>query len=233
LNRQERKEWYYYEIHKIIDGIVYRQCSQCNEWKIENEEFYLHNKSKPEKGYQSECKECSIKRSTKRQNEHIQEHNVYTLNRYHTIPRVKEIKKKAAEKARKAGKQKEWQQKNPDKVSQYSLFRRMHKNHNINKHEWQRCKEYFNNTCAYCGLPVEDHYNIYKGELRKEDLQKEHVDHFGENTIDNCVPSCKSCNCKKHTMELDEWYNQNNPIFSIERYQKIIQWKTEDYKNIS
>jgi hypothetical protein len=233
LNRAERKEWYYYEIHKIIDGIVYRQCSQCNEWKIENEEFYLHNKSKPEKGFQSECKECAIKRAVKRQNEHIQEHNVYTLNRYHTIPRVKEIKKRAAQKARINGKQREWRERNSDKVNQYSAYRNSHKKHNINNKEWIRCKQYFDNSCAYCGLPIEEHYNMFKGEPRKEDLQKEHVDHFGNNTLDNCVPTCKSCNCKKHTMSLDEWYNQDNENFTQERYDKIIQWINEGYKNVN
>jgi len=28
--------------------------------------------------------------------------------------------------------------------------------------KWKACKEYFNNSCAYCELPIEKHYRIIK-----------------------------------------------------------------------
>lgn len=56
-----------------------------------------------------------------------------------------------------------------------------------------------------------------------------------ENELDNCVPSCQSCNSSKAQYTLEEWYNPNNDrrggeVFTQERLDKIIKWTTEDYK---
>lgn len=60
MTREEK----YWLIHKIIDGILYKQCSKCKEWKPETLEFfYYKNKSYPEKGFSSECRMCAIKRT--------------------------------------------------------------------------------------------------------------------------------------------------------------------------
>lgn len=62
------------------------------------------------------------------------------------------------------------------------------------------------------------------------DLHREHVDDDGSADLDNCVPSCQSCNSEKHTSTLDDWYNSSNYKFEQWRYDKIIKWITEDYK---
>lgn len=91
------------------------------------------------------------------------------------------------------------------------------------------CKQYFNYECAYCGLPLEEHYIIYAGNLILGDFHKEHVDHFGSNDLSNCVPACKSCNSSKHDFEFNKWYNTDNHKFNIERYNKIIKWLNVDW----
>lgn len=67
--------------------------------------------------------------------------------------------------------------------------------HTLTDAQWEISKAYFNNTCCYCGkkLPLaQDHFvALSKG---------------GEFTSNNIVPSCKSCNCKKHTSDFFTWY---------------------------
>lgn len=122
---------------------------------------------------------------------------------------------------------KRWQELNPERSRYYNRKKR---HHTINKQEWNNCKEYFNNSCAYCGLPIDKHICRYKDGYRLEDLHKEHKDDEGSNTLDNCVPSCKSCNSEKGSYDFEVWYCEDNPKFVQERYDIIIKWITEDYK---
>jgi hypothetical protein len=39
------------------------------------------------------------------------------------------------------------------------------------------------------------------------------------------------CNSYKWEYSLDEWYNINNQNYTQEKYNKIIQWLTNDYKD--
>ena len=88
-------------------------------------------------------------------------------------------------------------------------------------------KEYFNNECAYCGLPLELHKEIVG-----QDLHKEHKDHNGANDLSNCVPACRLCNSTKHDKEFDDWYNKSNPNYTKSRYNKIIRWTNKVIKII-
>jgi hypothetical protein len=60
-------------------------------------------------------------------------------------------------------------------------------------------------------------------------LHKDHVDHQGYNDLRNAVPACRSCNDSKHTNSLDEWYKQQK-FFDEDKYNKIISWINEGYK---
>lgn len=71
---------------------------------------------------------------------------------------------------------------------------------------------------------------MWNGELKKMDLHKEHVDHEGSNKLDNCVPSCQSCNSSKHVYSLEEWYTKDNQNFDEDRLSKIHNWLFEDYR---
>jgi hypothetical protein len=46
---------------KIIEGVVYKYCSKCQEWKIRKECFYF---KKTANCFGSECRPCVVDRST-------------------------------------------------------------------------------------------------------------------------------------------------------------------------
>lgn len=57
------------------------------------------------------------------------------------------------------------------------------------------------------------------------------IDYFdGSNKLDNCIPACKSCNSHKWKFDFSKWYNENNPNYNQERFDKIQKWLNEDYK---
>lgn len=101
--------------------------------------------------------------------------------------------------------------------------------HKINKKEWTSCKEYFDNECSYCGLPLKEHYNKVAGELKHTDFHKEHVNCNGSDGLNNCVPSCKRCNTSKHTENMEEWYKRQ-VFFDEDKLNKIYHWINEDYE---
>jgi 5-methylcytosine-specific restriction endonuclease McrA len=119
--------------------------------------------------------------------------------------------------------QSNWRKENPDKVKEYNKDRNMHKKHEITNEEWFECLDYFNNSCAYCGITEEEQVRLYG-----EQFHKEHVIQNGSNYIDNCVPSCTSCNTSKNTKEFNDWYNYKNINFTQKRLDKIIEWMTEE-----
>jgi hypothetical protein len=47
----------YNEKHKIIDGIEYKKCSQCKEWKQLNNEYFYKDSARPD-GFDAICKDC-------------------------------------------------------------------------------------------------------------------------------------------------------------------------------
>ncbi|MCM3387288.1 HNH endonuclease [Ureibacillus chungkukjangi] len=210
-------------------------CSVCNKEKLLSE-YYSQNKKKadgtPYIYYNPKCKECTIKATRESQEKHIDHLVEYRKNRYSdkkdyyiekANTRNRENKDENREYLRK------WQQSNKDKVKGYNENRAMHKKHKIFKKEWEACKEYFDYKCAYCDLPIEEHFKMWKGELKQTDFHKEHVDHEGANDLSNCVPACQSCNSSKHTSSLEEWYSEDNEIYSIENLERILKWLNEDY----
>lgn len=75
--------------------------------------------------------------------------------------------------------------------------------------EWEACKSYFDNKCAYCG--------------EEDKLCKEHVVPFinrGGYTKENILPSCTTCNSSKNSRHIDDWY-PNYKYYSKERHDKI------------
>lgn len=64
----------------------------------------------------------------------------------------------------------------------------------LTDHDWKSIKNQFNQSCAYCGCP-------------DCKLTMDHVipvSRGGQNTKDNIVPACRSCNSKKGTKMLEE-----------------------------
>lgn len=230
MDKYTKKNSKFFEnIRFNINNIKERRCTICKEWKVEDiDNFYMRNKKKPEKGFNSECIECAKERTRRNIAEDVNKHRQSSLNTYYKN-RDKEIvrlkKWREDNKDWKQEYQRDYWQNNPDKTKMYSERRRLHKKHNINIEEWNSCKEYFDNSCAYCGMPVE----IHKEEFN-QDLHKEHAYPDGSNDLGNCVPSCGSCNYRKWEYTIEEWYTPNNPRFLQERYGRIMKWISEDYK---
>lgn len=108
-----------------------------------------------------------------------------------------------------------WQKANPDKVNIINQRRRARKRqlpNTLTATQWDSIKKTFNNRCCYCGqeLPlVQEHFiPLSKG---------------GEYTINNILPSCKSCNNSKSAKVFETWY----PTFkhySKQRERKILKF---------
>lgn len=208
------------------NGIKEKLCAVCKEWKPESTEFfYMRNKMKPEKGFNSECKQCSIKSIQSRydkqkKSDYNKQH--YDNNYDYYIEKAKRNYRNNPDLYHE--KDKKWRLKNRDKVNFYALKRRLHKKHDISHEEWDKCKEFFNYRCAYCNLHIDKNYRQYAGESQQTDFCKDHAINIGSDKIDNCLPSCWSCNSSKNEMDWTEWYVPENPIYTEINFNKIILW---------
>lgn len=215
-----------------VNGIKERKCSKCGEWKPETiEYFYLHNKSKPEKGFQAACIECSRKDANRRLRENL-ETELEKKRKWKEENRDKNLgyMRKFYQNNKEGRKDylKGWFKDHPEKTKEYQ---NRHRKHDITNTEWDNCKNYFNNKCAYCGLSISEHIQYRKGIAMYIDLHKEHVDDNGANDLRNCVPSCQSCNSTKNVKTIGEFLECGLvEKFTQEKYDKIQQWITEDYK---
>jgi hypothetical protein len=211
--------------------IFIKTCSICGENKPLSE-FYAQKKTKKNGDtniyYNPECRECTKKRSNKWEIENPKQRKELK-KKYDSKPERRLNRRELSRRLREDGKILEWQRSNPDKIKSYN---ELHRNHSISNEEWERCKNYFNYRCAYCGLKIEEHYVKFKGKTILGDFHKEHVDHEGANDLSNCVPACKRCNTSKWIFPLEEWFNEDNENFSKERFGKINKWINGDYKMI-
>lgn len=217
----------YEEAHRDNNGKIEKICNKCSAWFPCNEEYFYKNDKSPD-GLFPSCKKCICKKSSeweKENSEHVYNRN--KRNREADLPYIRESNRKAMKKRRDNGIQLEWQRDNAEKCREYN---QQHRTHKINLKEWKECKEYFNNECAYCGLPIEEHWVNIKGEMKLGDFHKEHVIHNGENDLSNCVPACKECNCQKWQNLLENWYPKQE-FYSEDKYKKVISWIANDYKN--
>lgn len=230
LNREKKRQEAFNKTHKEIDGIDHKLCNICNEYKPANTEHFYYNEKNGIDFLSSRCISCEKKVSRQWQ---IDNPERYYITNKRKDTKLKKIlyKRELSKQRRLDGRHQAWLDKNPDKVKQYSQDRYHNKIHKITKSEWLACKEFFNNRCAYCGLSIDEHYRIYAGKPQKIDLHKEHKNHNGSNGLDNCIPSCQSCNDKKWKFEFEDWYNESNPNFTQERLDKINQWLDVEYKN--
>jgi hypothetical protein len=183
----------------------------------------MRNKSKPEKGLNSECKLCSYKYARKWAIENPEKKNA-SVRKNNQTEKTKEYHRRKTRRLTSNGYYKKWNKENPDKLKAYSQ-KRVKKNHIITKDEWIACKNYFGNTCAYCGMTEEEHRQIFN-----TDLHREHVIDDGRNDIKNCIPSCSTCNNNKKRRTLNEFYNPKNKNYTYERYYKIYMWMRYDCK---
>lgn len=198
----------------------YKICSICEKELPATTEYFYKNKTGKD-GLYPYCKECTKKKHTNWTKQNHEKRLMY-LKKNNDKPERKKNIRESAKRQRETGYQREYQRKNKDKIKEYN---EQHRNHEITKEEWGNCLKYFNHSCAYCGMKQ----GIAK-ETYKNYLHKDHVQHDGKNDLSNCIPACKGCNCKKWIFALEEWYNENNLVYDIERYNRIIKWLNADYK---
>lgn len=202
-----------------------RTCTNCNIWK-DISEYYSHERTNTNEEkymyYNPQCKACLIEKANKWHKENADKKSAYGKRYYYDN---KDMHRESNLKWREKGGLREWQKNNTDKVKEYRLNREENKSHEISNEEWSLCKEYFNYTCAYCGITEDDAKKLYGNVLHRE-----HVDHEGANDLSNCVPACKSCNSSKHTGDMETWYKAKELIFNEERFLRITNWLKDNYK---
>lgn len=227
--KQERRYKKWNEAHLIIDGEDYKYCNKCNEYHPASADYFYPNKSNSIDGLNPYCIEQTIIKSEQWALENP-ERRKELKNKYNQRDYIIERRRQSTKLRKELGKEKEWHQKNPHKASMYSKDKQLYRTHDITDEEWINCKQYFDNSCAYCGLNQDLHLKNYKGKPKLYDLHREHVDDKGANDLSNCIPSCHMCNSEKWEFEFDEWYSTRNMHYSVERHDKIIRWLTNDYK---
>jgi hypothetical protein len=221
-----------------------KQCKECLEWfEMNGGNFGINRGNKD--GFNELCKKCQKEIN----------HRNYINNREDRLRKSNEYKKDHKElyqiynrihhqeqKERLNARTKTWHDKNREYVSEWikdwrktehgrtianmhSRNRQQNKTHKISKKEYENCKDYFDDSCAYCGMPEELHKELFN-----QQLHKDHADPNGSNDLSNCIPSCKICNSEKHDSKWDEWYTPNNKHYEEEKYNKIEQWLNEEYK---
>lgn len=213
----------YEECHKLINEIEYKLCSDCNEWQPLTDEYYYKNDNNKVDGFNPYCKECTKRRSVKWQKENRDKSLGY-LRKANSKPHRKQQQQELYWVRKEKGYYKSYYEDNKEKFKEYNQNRKQ-KNHNISPEEWISCKQYFNNECAYCGMPLEVHKKLHS-----QDLHREHVDPNGADDLSNCVPSCRICNVRKKLIPLNEWYNEDNRVYNEDKLNKIYKWLYEDYK---
>jgi hypothetical protein len=224
MTREERKKWHYEQIHKVINGIEYKQCSKCKEWKPMTEEYFYIWKYSTTDGYHSSCIECDKKDVLKRQHENPQKHRDeskkwYDNNKEHRLS----VHKKWIKNNLKYWQNyiKQYIKDNPHRAKQYS---ENHREHDITTAEWNNCLIVFDYKCAYCGISQKE-----AKKRDKQNLHKDHVDSEGYNDLSNAAPACRSCNDKKWQHDMETWFREQE-FFSEERLEFIKWWMNEGYK---
>jgi hypothetical protein len=210
--------------YKEINGEKHKICLECEEYFPMTNDYFYNNKSNKKDGLNTYCIHCVFKRAQKWVDDNPEKYKEQKLRKVENKTDIQRQRSRdAANKNRKEGYQKKWRKEHPDKIREYNKDRQTHKKHEISDEEWFDCLDFFDNSCAYCGLSEEKQYEMYN-----EQFHKEHVIHNGSNYIDNCVPACTSCNVTKNIKEFNEWYNEDNPNFTEDRLDKIVKWMTEE-----
>jgi 5-methylcytosine-specific restriction endonuclease McrA len=211
----------------LKDCIIYKKCTTCFE-DIPFNNMYFYEEKRNKSGLKGRCKRCFNKDVSSRERVYTEEQKI--KERENAKKRVNRNKQRYLEKW------KEYKESNRDKISiQKSEYakrecvkkrmkelrrtkkywktrnerRKSLKIYNYTMQDFKHACDYFDNVCAYCGI--------------SKYLCMDHViplSKGGTSEIKNILPSCVSCNCRKHTQEMDSWYKKQK-TFSQEKYEKI------------
>lgn len=231
--------------HIFVNGIELKQCGTCKEWKpLDNYHKYNQTWDK----LKNSCKECRSKKGKEYREKHrdkvlqskrkwyqdtkqrAEERTAQQLKQGEkTCTQCNEVKPITDFRERANGgfysicrecenvNNKIYRKENPEIINAIKVHTEQRRRKRASKlpsdftpEQWKECKDYFNHECAYCGRKLknltQDHFvPLSKG---------------GGYTKDNIVPSCRSCNSKKHNKDFDTWYKEQ-PFYSKARENKI------------
>lgn len=213
---------------KLIVKEEEKPCSRCKKiFKVSEDNFYKQKTRNKKYGEHyiltGNCKKCASELAMQYAKNNPEKHR-RAQKKYSSTPRRRELRNAGFKKWREEGKQKEYYEANKDKFKEYRL-RHDKKRHILTKREWTDCKNYFDNSCAYCGVT-----EIRAKEMYGNLLHKEHLINDEKNDLSNCVPSCKKCNVEKDRFEFEYWYLNRCFEYNKDRHERINRWINQDYK---
>lgn len=198
-----------------------RICSRCKR-ELPATLEYFHASKREKLGLRYNCKNCHNKESQLWAEEN--KDKIRARDRARVRIRTKENREQMKEY------KKEYRRNNQEKIKLYNKkYRKINRNKRIiEKHirratlrdlpigftveQWEECKQYFGQLCAYCG--------------GRRDLTQDHFIPLlegGEYTINNIVPACETCNSSKCSRDFFLWYPQQ-PFYSKKRELKILKY---------
>ncbi len=200
-----------------------KTCFKCSQSK-DDSAFRKRTNGKPQ-AYCLDCEKTYMSDHRKKPEIKAKE-RVYKHQRYESHKEevaVKGRQRYLANKPKLLEQHKEWKRKNKERYLELSRIeyqrRRSLKKQlesNFDKYDWQRCKDSFDNHCAYCG--------------KDSKLTQEHfiaLKHGGEFTRNNILPVCGSCNHTKQSQNFFIWYPQQ-PFYSKQREKSILKYLQYD-----
>lgn len=192
-------------------------CTKCHKKLLLTEDNFQRRKDSKD-GYRSECRECRskyLKEYREKNHETILEYN----RTYNIVNKDKRTSYKALNKDKIYLRERTYKINNIEKT-RIHLIKSKHKckaikeklHFDFSYEQWEECKTYFNNKCAYCG--------------KEKKLEQEHfipTTEGGNYTVDNIIPACKSCNSSKNNRPFEQWYKEYK-YYSKEREKKIYEY---------
>lgn len=216
-------------------------CSKCGMELPLTKEYFRPRKDR-KSGFRAECKECEKSYNKQDRPNYYFSHlskdkmevkgslKLHSKNRFNRSEYMKAYIKSENGKARfESYKNREWfkeskkrrdkKYKNSEKGHEKVLISNAKRKNqkigvdaNFSIKDWEFCKTFFNNKCAYCGINDIEHQDHFKALSRG-----------GGYTKDNIIPACTSCNCSKNNKDFFEWY-QTKAWYSKDREQKILSY---------
>lgn len=207
--------------------------SQYNKQNYEENQDHKKELSKKYSQTHKEEKREKNKKYYKDNKEELKEYRkqYYEINKEEILEKQKEYQEKNKEQIKKQRKEhyennkeklqkisKEYRENNPHIVLNNHIKRRCleeNQGKGITKEQWLEMMNFFDWKCAYSGV-----------QLNRENRSIDHIIPLtsnGEHEVWNCVPMYMPYNSNKNTLEMLNWY-KNQEYFSEERLNKIYEW---------
>jgi 5-methylcytosine-specific restriction endonuclease McrA len=221
-----------------------KECTNCHQLKPANADFF-HLDSTKNDGLYPRCRACRIKHDpripkTPDQIEAKKKAELERKKRERDLRNQRNPEKYKAQLERKRAAQRQRRKNNPRRYIQYQdeyrkrfperarfngRIQRSHRRakefnlpNTFTSDDWNRCLDYFNNTCAYCGSQQDFWHTL-------------EADHYIPITNPNCpghvstniVPACKSCNASKGNKHPDLWLTDKFSGRLVDQIKRHIQ----------